>query len=66
MCPTISKRIFIEIYDRYGKLIKAFDPLISNGWNGTFNGKLLTPDDYWYFMRLPNGELYSGHFSLKI
>ena len=62
----VSKRIFIEIYDRYGKLIKAFDPLISNGWNGTFNGKLLTPDDYWYFMRLPNGEVYSGHFSLKI
>ncbi|WP_338356670.1 T9SS type B sorting domain-containing protein [Yeosuana marina] len=56
----------IQIYDRYGKLLKTFNPLLSSGWNGVFNGHLLTPDDYWYYMKLPNGEVYRGHFSLKI
>ena len=48
------------------KLLKSFNPLTSAGWNGNFNGSLLTPDDYWYMMKLPNGEIYKGHFSLKI
>lgn len=56
----------IQIYDRYGKLLKTFNPLLSSGWNGTFNGHLLTPNDYWYYMKLPNGEVYRGHFSLKM
>jgi gliding motility-associated-like protein len=66
--PTkfISNSISLEIYNRYGKLLKSFNPIISNGWNGTFNGVLLTPDDYWYFMKLPNGEVYRGHFTLKM
>ena len=62
----ISEILFIEIYDRYGKLLKSFNPLTSAGWNGTFNGLLVTPDDYWYLMKLPNGEVYKGHFALKI
>ncbi|SFZ89275.1 gliding motility-associated C-terminal domain-containing protein [Flaviramulus basaltis] len=62
----ILEIIHVEIYDRYGKLLKSFNPLTSSGWNGTFNGTLLTPDDYWYFFKLPNGEVYKGHFSLKI
>lgn len=62
----LSEILFVEIYDRYGKLLKSFNPLTSAGWNGTFNGSLLTPDDYWYMMKLPNGEIYKGHFALKI
>jgi len=62
----LSEILYIEIYDRYGKLLKSFNPLTSSGWNGTFNGSLLTPDDYWYMMKLPNGEVYKGHFTLKI
>jgi len=58
--------LLLEIYDRYGKLLKVFNPLKSNGWNGTYNGALLTPDDYWYYIKFPNGEEYRGHFSLKI
>ena len=61
-----SKMVTIKVYDRYGKLLKAFDPLQSNGWNGKFNGELLTPDDYWYHLKLPDGKEYSGHFTLKI
>ncbi|GAA4280837.1 hypothetical protein GCM10022260_12580 [Gaetbulibacter aestuarii] len=58
--------LYIKIFDRYGKLLKTFNPFLTAGWDGTFNGKLLTPDDYWYYMQLPNGEEYRGHFSLKI
>jgi gliding motility-associated-like protein len=58
--------ITIQIFDRYGKLLKVFDPLNTSGWNGMFNGQLVTPDDYWYFMKLPNGKEYRGHFTLKI
>lgn len=61
-----SKPVSIEIFDRYGKLLKTFDPLMSSGWNGTYQGRVMTPDDYWYFMKLPNGEVYRGHFTLKI
>lgn len=61
-----SETLSIHIYDRYGKLLKSFNPLQSSGWNGTFNGQLLTSDDYWYYLKLPNGEVYRGHFTLKI
>lgn len=54
----------IAIYNRYGKLLKYL-PANSNGWNGTFNGKLLETDDYWYAITLKTGETIKGHFSLK-
>ncbi|WP_335966338.1 T9SS type B sorting domain-containing protein [Galbibacter sp. PAP.153] len=58
--------IHIYIYDRYGKLINSFNPLNSNGWNGKYHGQLMPPDDYWYYLKLPNAKEYKGHFSLKI
>ena len=61
-----NKTLSLDIFDRYGKLIKSFNPLISKGWNGTYNGALLSPDDYWYYIKLPNGDEYRGHFALKI
>jgi len=53
----------IEIFDRYGKLIKYLQPNV--GWNGTFNGKLMETNDYWYVITFNNGEILKGHFSLK-
>jgi gliding motility-associated-like protein len=61
-----SQTITVQIYDRYGKLLKTFNPNQSKGWNGEYNGNLLTPDDYWYYMILPDGKSYRGHFSLKV
>lgn len=52
------------VYDRYGKLIKqilATEP----GWDGTFEGKPLMADDYWYVITMADGQIYKGHFSLK-
>ncbi|WOD42220.1 T9SS type B sorting domain-containing protein [Hwangdonia lutea] len=60
-----TQLITIEIFNRYGKLLKTFNPNQSDGWNGTFNGNLLTDDDYWYCLKLPSGEEYKGHFALK-
>ncbi|WP_298764658.1 T9SS type B sorting domain-containing protein [uncultured Polaribacter sp.] len=41
----------INIFNRFGKLVAQI-PLESGGWNGTFNGKLLSSDDYWYNITL--------------
>ena len=41
----------INIFNRYGKLI-AKVPIDGQGWNGTYQGKTLPPDDYWYSIQL--------------
>ena len=54
----------ILIFDRYGKLLIQ---LASNdlGWNGLYNGKKMMSNDYWFRANLGNGQVFSGHFSLK-
>jgi gliding motility-associated-like protein len=54
----------ITIYNRYGKLIKYLSAN-SLSWNGTFNGKTLNSDDYWYIIKFVTGEIIKGHFTLK-
>ena len=39
----------IKIYDRFGKLITSYKGT-DQGWNGTYNGKTVTPDTYWYII----------------
>ncbi|SDS41464.1 gliding motility-associated C-terminal domain-containing protein [Gillisia sp. Hel1_33_143] len=53
----------IEIYDRYGKLLKQLSPK-GKGWDGTFNGYAMPEDDYWFHAKMKNGEEFTGHFSL--
>jgi gliding motility-associated-like protein len=57
----------INIFDRYGKLIKNIKPN-STGWDGTFNGQQLLSTDYWFTIDyVENGEskVFKSHFSLK-
>jgi large repetitive protein len=57
----------IYIFDRYGKLLKQISPA-SPGWDGTFNGKLLPSDDYWFTVDYLEGGVakqFKAHFSLK-
>lgn len=56
------KNIFI--FDRYGKLIHKLSPLLI-GWDGTYNGRQMPSQDYWYRIELQSGESVSGHFTLK-
>jgi len=58
----------VIIFDRYGKLIKQLDPA-SGGWDGTFNGRELPADDYWFLIYYRGTgsvpEEYKGNFTLK-
>ncbi len=53
----------IQIFDRYGKLLKQINPQ-SQGFNGTFNGENLPSSDYWFVVSFSNGKTYRGHFAL--
>lgn len=59
-----NSKSIIYIFDRYGKLIKHLSPH-SNGWDGTYNGNPLPASDYWYNIKLEDGRVFKGHFSLK-
>lgn len=54
----------ITIYNRYGKLLKFMSPN-DMGWDGTYKGKLLPTDSYWYIIVLNNRDVLKGHFVLK-
>jgi len=57
----------VQIFDRYGKLIKNLS-LNDNGWNGFYNGQNLPSNDYWFYAELidPKGNVIKkrGNFSL--
>lgn len=51
--------VFFAIYNRWGE--KVFESTSkTQGWDGTFKGKMLTPDVYGYYVevRCFNGETY--------
>ncbi len=54
----------INIFDRYGKIIKQLNPN-TLGWDGTLNNVAMPSADYWYVILLNNQEILRGHFSLK-
>lgn len=58
-----NNNVFITIYNRYGKFLKQLST-ISDGWDGTFNGRNMPSDDYWFQLNLEDGTNFSGHFSL--
>lgn len=66
---NITGDVDIYVYDRHGKLLTRLDPL-GPGWDGTYNGQLMTPTDYWFkafFRNELDGTpvFFNGHFSLK-
>ncbi|MBF6654542.1 gliding motility protein [Flavobacterium columnare] len=54
----------ILIFDRFGKLLREISPSES-GWDGTYLGKPLPADDYWFTTQLKDGRTSKGHFSIK-
>ncbi len=54
----------IQIFDRYGKLVKELSPL-GKGWDGLINGVRLPTDDYWFKVTLQDGRIFRDHFTLK-
>ncbi|NPA45643.1 MAG: T9SS type B sorting domain-containing protein, partial [Chlorobi bacterium] len=53
----------VYIYDRSGRLLGTFKANTGR-WDGTYQGKPLPADDYWFKVRLRNGELFVGHIAL--
>ncbi|WP_299257033.1 T9SS type B sorting domain-containing protein [uncultured Aquimarina sp.] len=53
----------IYIFDRSGKLIKQLIPS-GNGWDGTYGGRLMPSSEYWFHVKLGDGRIRKGSFSL--
>ncbi len=53
----------IEIFDRYGKLLKQINTMVV-GWDGLYQNQPMPSDDYWYKLHY-NDQVITGHFSLK-
>lgn len=57
----------INIFDRYGKLLKQIDAY-GNGWDGKFNGTEVPSTDYWFKIEYKEDGVqkeFKSHFSLK-
>lgn len=53
----------IFIFDRYGKVLAEISP-VSEGWDGSYNNRLMPSNDYWYIVNLEDGRSVKGSFSL--
>ncbi|MGB0980487.1 MAG: choice-of-anchor L domain-containing protein [Winogradskyella sp.] len=57
----------IHIFDRYGKALKKIS-CDTQGWDGTYRGSNLPPNDYWYSAQVKRGDTsfeVKGHFALR-
>ncbi len=57
----------IDIYDRYGKLLKQILPFQA-GWDGTYNGREMAAGDYWFVVEFKYNNArrqFKTHFALK-
>ncbi|OSY88388.1 hypothetical protein WH52_06410 [Tenacibaculum holothuriorum] len=66
----LFKNINIRIFNRFGKTLYVINNNNTDyGWDGTYNGKILPSDDYWFYAKLIdlNGNLIEkkGHISLQ-
>lgn len=65
---VLFKSIKVSIFNRYGKLIGAITDFSSKGWDGTFNGKLMPPSNYWFTANIIDKDdkiiQETGNFSL--
>ncbi len=55
----------LNVYDRFGKLVRSMHTTQHEYWDGDLNGKPLPANDYWFVLTLPSGKIYKGHFALK-
>jgi gliding motility-associated-like protein len=60
---VFQSQSLIYIFDRHGRLLTQISPN-SLGWDGTYNGTPMPADDYWFRVKLEDGRMFTGHFSL--
>lgn len=56
-------KLKVNIFDRYGKLLKTLNN--TESWDGKYNGNDLLSSDYWFVVTREDGKEYRGHFTLK-
>jgi gliding motility-associated-like protein len=65
---TFYKSIQIQLFNRYGKVVYVINDFQNQGWDGTYNGKKLDPNDYWFSALVidVNDQIIkkTGHISL--
>tara|TARA_Y100000815_G_scaffold275597_1_gene315087 strand:- start:11111 stop:13648 length:2538 start_codon:yes stop_codon:yes gene_type:complete len=65
--PEYYETLRMEIYDRFGKLLKVLLPG-DDHWDGTVSGRTLPSSEYWYKAYVNdfegNAMIVKGHFSL--
>ena len=64
----LLKSINVTIFDRFGKIIASIHNFTSPGWDGSYNGKLLITNNYWFKAEIIDKDdnliKKSGNFSL--
>lgn len=58
----------LQIYDRYGKLLKILNLKNLEVWDGNFNGQPMPSADYWFVVQyriLDVDKTFKSHFSIK-
>lgn len=55
----------VRVMDKNGRVV--LDTVVSGKffWNGTFSGRLLPTDNYWYHIVLTDGRLLTGYLVIK-
>ncbi|EDP96921.1 T9SS type B sorting domain-containing protein [Kordia algicida OT-1] len=61
---AVQQTAIMYIFDRYGKLLFYFKPGQTQGWDGTYRGKPMPSNEYWYKFQTSEGQTFSGSFSL--
>jgi len=63
--PLINPLLVVQtvIFDRYGKILMLFGPE-DTGWDGTYQGRPMPSDGYWYRATTKDGDFVTGYFSL--
>lgn len=54
----------LYVFDRYGKLLKELSPG-GEGWDGTFNGRALPSDDYWFRIEFEMQDGTRDHYGIN-
>jgi gliding motility-associated-like protein len=66
--PNNTSVMSISIFDRYGKLLKKYNPR-QDRWDGIYNGSTVFATDYWFVLDyidcLGENKQFKSHFSLK-
>ncbi|MCH8534715.1 MAG: T9SS type B sorting domain-containing protein [Flavobacteriaceae bacterium] len=53
----------IDIFDRFGKRLVSLSP--GNAWDGTYNGRPMPSNDYWFQAVFRDGSTYKSNLTLK-